>query len=364
MPIRPRRRASRAAATIILLCSAACQRDEPTAEPRGADTVQDLRCARATGRRGVALGMFARDLSPKLRARVYESMLREIAALGATDVSLTVRIAQRNVRSNDPGPRLDITPSDAAIEAAIGVARSLGLRVLLFPILHLDERAIGVWRGTLRPNDLDAWWDAYRRAVVHYAALAERAGVTTYSVGSELSSLEADAVRWRALIAKTRAHFSGELTYSANWDHYRVPAFWDDLDLVGVSVYYEVSHDDAPTPDALRAGWAPFRDTLRAWAERHDRRYLFTEIGYPSHTAAASKPWDERSRGRNADPQLQAACYRAALEVWADDDRLAGAFWWNWFGPDERSHISYSPRGKPAADVLRCAFKSDIQANR
>jgi hypothetical protein len=65
-----------------------------------------------------------------------------------------------------------------------------------------------------------------------------------------------------------------------------------------------------------------------------------------------------------ADPQEQADCYQAALEVLWGKPWLRGIFWWQWFtNPNEIAMIgdpekSESPRGKPAEEVLKKFYLS------
>lgn len=172
------------------------------------------------------------------------------------------------------------------------------------------------------------------------------------SVGSELLSLEKRSERWRALIAKVRSDYDGLLTYSANWDHFEPVEFWDKLDVVGITAYQPLSERGRPDEEALIRGFAPFLARLRSWAGREGHRYLLTEVGYPSHEFAAERPWDHGASGK-PDPELQLRCYRALYRVFRDDARLRGLYVWNWFGFSGLDDTGYTPRGKPAAEVLR-----------
>lgn len=306
--------------------------------------------------RGVSLGLFASADEKKERSEIYRVLLEEIRGLGATDVQLVVRWAQRDVSSTQIAPDPSVSTGDEELAAVIAAARDLGLRVFLMPIIHLERRSRGRWRGTIAPEDWDAWWTAYERFVLHYAELAEQTGVTLFSVGSELVSTEAQEARWRRLISKVRERYRGKLTYSANWDHFEPVRIWDAVDIAGVTAYQPLSSEDAPSEQTLRDGWRSFRTRLSRWAATGGHRYLFTEVGYPSNPHAAARPWDHRERGSPNIP-LQTACYRGLYETWQADDRLAGVFVWTWFGRGGREDQSYTPRGKPAAEILRHWYK-------
>ena len=310
-------------------------------------------------RRGVSLGLFVSTEDAEARRTWYRTFLQEIKAIGATDVSLVVRWSQADIRASAIGPKPGVSVEDAVLLEVIEVARAEGLRVFLLPILHLEQMGKGEWRGRLKPGDRDAWWASYARFILHYAALGQRSGVDLLSVGSEMATMESEQARWRALIKSVRGVFEGELTYSANWDHFEPLQFWDALDVVGVTAYQELSKSRDPDEDDLVEGWKPFLHRLRVWARQHDHRYIFTEVGYPSNQYGAARPWDHRVRGV-PDLSLQLRCYRAMHRVWHDDGRLDGLYVWNWFGAGGEEDRGYSPRGKPSRFVLEHWYRESV----
>src|SRR6185436_17265999 len=115
-----------------------------------------------------------------------------------------------------------LSPSLSATADAIRAARRAGLEVMLFPIVRLAApRSDREWRGTLAPDDVDAWFASYLDVLGDLAAVAGLTGATRLAIGSELSSLDGDLPRWAKVIERIRAVFPGTLLYSANWDHYR-----------------------------------------------------------------------------------------------------------------------------------------------
>jgi hypothetical protein len=303
--------------------------------------------------RGMALPMHSADPEHD-----YGPALAELPALGVTDVALFVHMYQPDVASPAPARHPLRTPSDRAIRRAIEQARALGLEVTVV-VSVLLERPNGDWRGNLHPRSWDRWFAGYGRELLHWARLAEDAGASTLCVGSELSSSETQVDAWRGLIRAVRAEFSGALTYSANWDHYDQVPFWDALDYIGLSGYYELTSHDAVDPplDLLREAWARQRRVLTAWRARRGLRapLLFLEIGYPSKRGCAGAPWDYM-RDAPVDVQAQADCYRAFAEAWAGAPELAGTFFYEWWGDGGPADGTYTPRGKPAEDVVRAFF--------
>lgn len=302
---------------------------------------------------GVALTPHFEDAA---RGLDFDRMVDEIAALGASHVSIVVQWSQRDVRATSIAPHPTESQPDAVIRRLMRRARAKGLEVMVFPILWVEQRALGEWRGTLKPQDEPAWWRAYRRFILHYADLAAAEGASVFSVGSELASLESRTERWRALIADVRSRFGGRVLYSANWDHYAEVTFWDQVDLIGLTGYYRLTESKTPTGAELNLAWAAVRDTLVRWQATHAKPLVFTELGYPSSDGAARSPWDYTT-GAPVDLEEQRLCYEAFYAAWIREPALGGVVFWNWWGPGGPKDGYYTPRGKPAEEVIRRWFK-------
>ena len=150
--------------------------------------------------RGVAVGLHF-----DLPGLPYQLLFKEIRGLGATHVSLVVIWSMRDIRAVRIRPDPIETMADAKVRRYIRQAREVGLEVMLFPIIHLERRRKGEWRGLLAPTNPDRWWVEYEAFLLHYAGLAADEGVAILSVGSELLSLEGETERWTAPIGKLRA---------------------------------------------------------------------------------------------------------------------------------------------------------------
>ncbi len=318
--------------------------------------------------RGLGLTLHSKDPSYD-----YGPLLAELPPLGATHVLVIVHFYQRDGASPEPARHPVGTPSDRAILRVIRQARALGLRVGLLPILLLEAAGEDEWRGNLQPADArgrrpgepgytapdwDRWFAGYGRELLHFARLAEEGGAELFSVGSELSSTEAHERHWRTLIAEVRRAFSGRLTYSANWDHYRHVRVWRHLDAIGLSGYYELTQDPDPAPASLVAGWRAVRERLLDWRQEaglSGRPLLFLEVGYTSQDGCASRPWDYTGE-RALDLAEQAACYRAFAAAWRGCPVLEGVFFYEWWGEGGPQDRGYTPRGKPALEELRRYF--------
>ena len=284
-----------------------------------------------------------------------ERMVDEVREIGATHLQVVVQWGQPDVTSVQIQPYQWGT-DDAQVREVSRYARKRGLKVLIFPILRVKTLGPGRWRGTLRPSGRAAWWWAYRRFILHYAALAEDVGAELFSVGSELSSMERDEQRWRALVADVRARYGGSLVYSANWDHFPQIRFWDALDYVGLNAYHPITDRDDASLVELSAAWRMIRDKLLVWLAFVDRPLLFTEVGYPSIDGGARRPYHHGSTGP-VDLEEQRRAYVAFCDAWREQPGVAGAFFWIWSGEGGPTDNRYTPRGKPAEQALRVCFQ-------
>ena len=273
---------------------------------------------------------------------------------------MAVHWHQRDVEATAIAPG-SLTPPDAVVRAAISRARERGLEVMVFPIVWVEQRGPGKWRGTLEPRDVDRWWSAYERFIVHYATLAERGGAEWMSVGSELGSTEAWRQRWFHLIGRVRRRYSGALIYSANWDHHARVSFWQRLDAVGINGYFSLAKKPGASVDAMAARWVKVGRRLLGRAAAAGKPLVLTEVGYLSRAGSAVDPWNY-TRGAPVDGAAQRRAYAAFAAAWERTGQLGGVFFWNYNGDGGPRDRDYTPRGKPAAKVVRRFFGAPARA--
>lgn len=303
--------------------------------------------------RGVALGLFSQD-----PAFDYHHLLEEIRALGATHVTVTWVWWQDTIRAHDIRRVESWSATDEQIVTSIRAAKTLGLHVTALPIIRLVNSAKNEWRGRIAPESEDEWWRSYRAFVLHSAKLSRQGGADRFSVGSELLSREHMRDRWTDVIESLRVETPElELMYSANWDHYEKVTFWDLVDVVAITGYWELTRSLDPTVEELNMAWVGVKRDVEAWSRRLGRPIVVSEIGYPSLDGAAAWPWDE-TRKSAVDLEEQRRAYEAFARSWSDTPFLRGAYWWNWFGFGGARDTNYTPRRKPAEDVIRAWYRS------
>ncbi|MGB2820126.1 MAG: hypothetical protein WBF17_04040 [Phycisphaerae bacterium] len=306
---------------------------------------------------------FSLQLQSHSPTHPYPTYISEIAATGANTVCLVVAAYQENCDSTSIFVDARRTPSDEQVQRLIGHAHKEGLRVVFMPIVLLENPRAGEWRGKIDPKNWDDWWEDYDNYILHYAHVAQAARAELLVVGSELVSTEKDhGNRWRGLIGRVRKVFKGHLSYSANWDHYRPVSWWDAVDIIGMTTYYDLTEGGKPTVERLLAGWRPIRKEILEWQRTINRPILFTEVGWPNQVTCAQYPWDYTRNPDKPDPTAQANCFEAFFRTWINEKAVAGFLVWEWrnhpnqkIGPEETGYV---PCGKPALDVIRKYYQS------
>lgn len=312
--------------------------------------------------RGVAYIALDRDA---YRSQSSEQALDELFATGANYISLLVTWYQTDVTAKEIY-RADNTPSDEDLAYVIAYAHARGIKVLLKPQVDFTQDQEH-WRGQiLFENEADwrEWFASYRSFILYYARFAQANGVEEYSVGTELVATTKRTADWRALIRAVRQEYTGLLTYSANHSGEEVQVrFWNDLDFIGVNVFYHITNYRTPTLEQILEGWKlPVRQLTNLHNAFPDQPIIFTEVGYPSMDLANVWPWNWKRDGA-LDLEEQSLLYEGLFRTWwynPEREWFRGMFIWNWLADPEQGgpgNLDYTPHGKPAEDVLKYYYK-------
>lgn len=342
-----------ALAALITIAHPEGGNEKTNAAPPLAGRVLDAGFGVPPQERGIALGLFSAD--PKYS---YRGALEEMREAGATHVSIAWVWWQEDLRATEIKRVPAWSAADAQIVQAIKDAKSLGLKVMAFPILRLakidrpDE-----WRGKIAPSDEDAWWKSYGAMMLEAARLSTEGGADRLAIGSELLSREPMRARWAKLIADVRRQAPKlELLYSANWDHFNEVSFWDLVDVAGLTAYFELTRSNEAEVRELLLSWMGIKALLAEFSTRIGKNLVITEVGYPSLDGAVVYPWDE-TRKTAIDLEEQRRGYEAFARTFSDTPFLSGVYWWNWFGEGGAKDHNYTPRKKPAAEIIRAWYR-------
>ncbi len=260
--------------------------------------------------------------------------------------------------SSDP-----LSPTDAAVAAAIHNLQAQGITVVLKP--HVDSLD-GSFRGNLAPTSVADWFASYQTFILHYAQIASENNVGNLVIGTELASLSKAAYRsyWLNIIAQIRSSFPNlTLIYGANAtyasDEFTTVSFWDKVDIMGVDGYFPLTNHADPTVAQLVAAWTDNVQGLDIVTALHNvqsqfnKPMIFTELGYVSAPGTNEAPYNNAAAGAAYDPTEQENCYEAFFEVFSQQTSwMKGVFWWAWnVSPPGPSDTGYTPQDKPAADT-------------
>jgi hypothetical protein len=316
----------------------------------------------------------------------YKQSIDEIAAIGCDTVSLVLDSRMETGTSTRIYLDMRMTPTPEKLADLIQHAKSKGLRVIIMPIVLLDNPQGNDWRGTIRPSTetggWEDWFDSYRNMLIHFAWIAEQNHADVLVIGSELVSAENKADEWERTIKAVRKVFHGRLTYSSNWDHYTSVPFWDQLDLMGLNSYWALDEDppgshnhmkNKVTVDQIVENWKYIQQDLLAFQKKINKPLLFTEVGWCSLANAAHESWDYTKTDEPLDMDLQKRLYEGFFKAWHGNPALGGFVVWEWTpgdgAKDYPGHIptdtpdetlnrwkGYTPEGKPAEQVLKDAL--------
>ncbi len=228
----------------------------------------------------------------------------------------------------------------------------------------------GVWRGIFNPRNRARWVENSERLFLPVLQLARRLNVREVAIGSELNVLFRETTAWRAYLQRAK-RFLGERTHVfvvLGWDAITNHPLFQYSDYIAISAYYPLTQATQPTDanhtpptiDAMVAGWQQWKDQLIQLSRSINRPLYLYEIGYPSHSMGASRPWEWDGP---IDLNLQQNLFIAFKRVWLEPRvRELGYFQiWNWEANTSHNNPRHSPVGKPAESQMRALFQNNTR---
>ncbi len=279
--------------------------------------------------------------------------LDRAASLGADAVLLAPSGLQGRVDAPFIESRFETrwAANDARLAETAQQAHARGMRVVLAPRLDVEN----AWSGEIAMNGAvgwDKWFRSYRDWIAHYARLAEELDVDLFCVGTELGLASQRESQWREVIGEVRAHYTGPLTYAANWSgELENIQFWDALDVIGVQAFGPLAASIDASAEVLAQGAAAQATELATLSEQWHRPVVVTGVGFRSVPWAHVRPWQHHVRDDDDSPSAQSNAYRAWMGAMGDNASwLRGAFWSGWTSAEPTPSVagSFDPRGRPA----------------
>jgi hypothetical protein len=229
----------------------------------------------------------------------FKQVVDRMKTDGANTITFVIQHNVQTLTSNDVLP-VAITPTDDALVTGINYVKSKGMKAALSMFVDCN---CGAWRAEINPSDRNQFFSSFNTVVQKYAKIGQTNGVDFINLGTEMASLSNPAAnsvntqKWRDLIRNTRANYSGKLTYGGNWgapyEEMSKIEFWNELDFIGISAYFDLSKDELPTVETLKAAWGNVESTtLQPLVNKWNKPIVFTEMGYRSVNQAGNSPGD------------------------------------------------------------------------
>ena len=318
--------------------------------------------------KGMTLGPIESFLQKKrgYGTKKFDETLSEIQRMKGNWISLTAfsRVWDKKSTGIDLSFERPSYETRQNIIESVRMAHARGLRVLLVPHLWLES---GEWRAEMDLSDekrFKEWTQSYKRFALFWAETAEEAGVDMLAAGVELRSwvTTSRAPSFVQVIEEIRSHYSGLLTYAANWDDVEDTVILGHLDVIGINAFYPLHWEDNATWKQVEAGGMRVRKSVQELAQRYERSVVFTEFGYTTRKDTAIEPWlwPEQLGEVDVDEVAQARAYAALLGSMNEVPGFAGAFVWRMYADvadmSQEAEWGFSPWGKAAQTELMRTF--------
>lgn len=281
--------------------------------------------------------------------KAAESLENLISRTGANLIILVPNGLQDTAQSETIDFSSEASMSDEELTSFIDLAHKKGLRVALKPTVNCRNCT---WRAHISFFDEDVpcepkwgnWFAAYTEFQAHYAKIAKKTGCELFIAGCEMVQSEHREAEWRALLGTLRGEYGGPLSYNTDKYQEHNVKWWDAVDVIASSGYYPI-HDFERQLDRIEKVVRKFR-----------KPFFFAECGCMSTAGSSLVPNDWSVKGP-ADPEEQAAWYRALFAACEKRGWINGFAVWDWAGrqyPPEKalSNGGYEIYGKPAERVV------------
>ena len=268
--------------------------------------------------------------------------------LGLTHVTLCFLAYQDTAYSEEIDFNGPTTPTREDILAMVSYAKSIGLKVILKPMLDCKD---GTWRAHINFFDIDVpcetkwpnWFANYRRYITTYAKIAEEASCEMLVIGTEMVQTERRTSDWCYLIQEVRKVYSGLITYNTDKYQEENVSWWNHVDVISASGYYPIND----IADQMKR--------IEHVVRKYKKPYFFAEAGCPCREGSANNPNDWQFQGAYSEDE-QARWWTAFFEQTIELPWLYGYTPWAW-----GSHVTYETLkddgydvyGKPAAAIIK-----------
>ena len=296
-----------------------------TASPRATPQVVPADRRWRPGAQQYGLQVYAHNANGKAADANIESILDYVVGRGANSVAFSFPLYTDGQRPKRVYAAEE-TPTPEVMGRLIEASKARGLRVMVRPLL--DEQNLrtdsGGWRGTIVPPNLDAWFRSYEQALAPYLKVANTAKADEFVLATELTSLQPQRARWKAVAARAAEAFPGTLSYTFNWDAKGAPILPAKGSL-GLDLYFDVDLGPEATVEQLTKALS--QHLLQKPKELRSVM-VAQEVGIAAVDGAYREPWvwgSPKIEGMN--PAIQVNWFTAACRA-VEATGLKGIYYW------------------------------------
>jgi len=255
----------------------------------------------------------------------------------------------------------DSTMDNKYLKKEIKNLKNKAFSVMLKPHLWIGGLEFNPenWRSNIdysNPGERASWFHNYGKFIINQARIAENNNVDIFVIGTELVKLAKYHEEWKKIIKDVRKIYSGKLTYAAESRNAFNINFWEDLDFIGIDVYFPLTVKQEPSLSDLLDGWIQYVDDIKTLSSKYDKKIVFTEIGYKSVVGTAVRPWEWNTEGQ-VSQQQQAQAFEAMFRIFSKKNYIEGIYIWKYFTDNdnyekENIKLGFTPYGKIAEGVI------------
>jgi hypothetical protein len=273
----------------------------------------------------------------------------------ANAVSFDFPFWQNSSSSNLP-ERAAMTPSPQRLAALTAIAHRYHLSVEYRPYLYEGDLKKNS-RTSIKPTNVTTWITNYSTFLQPYLISANEAGVSSFSVALELTTLLPYLSQWTQLVEKAHAVYGGQLFYSQQ--HFPMESL--PLTSRGYDAYEPITLS-SPSKVSVGAFTSGFEHNFQLPGMQTSPADLTVEeLGIAAVAGAYNKPFYEHYKlSTKIDRTVQVDWFQGACNAyWAL--HLTGMYFWaigfNAFTPTENNTKSmYSWYGTPTANVVASCY--------
>lgn len=299
--------------------------------------------------------------SGDFQKKAAENSMKRLASNGLDWICIAISAFQETFSSTTIFPLYGFTQTDEDIIHAVKMAKSMGLKVCLKPVVNCLDRA---WRARINfPAENQEYWkkwfESYNRFMLHYAEIAERTDCEMLCTGCEMAGMDSQDKYCLEMLEKVRKKYHGIVMHNVNHgDEMKFP-WLKNVDVIGISAYYSVSAPDDKSLDYMKKAWLSKAEILEQTHKYYNKPVMFAEIGVRNESGCTMYPYDFIHRPEiPLDEEEQANFYESAMWATWDKPWFAGYFWWDWkaiLPPESKAHQNrdFTIYGKKAETVLK-----------